>query len=467
MALNFYGLDLIVASNIGTIKHVKYNSNPNKKPDIKQLQRIKELEKGQGITCMTWADAEQTKFIVGRKDRTVQTFNLITDEFSDTKSVDFGEGKLQSVSVFGESIFGAVESGVIKIWKSNTSDEHLLNTGGPIEKMKHCSYNSSIIATGGKENDLKLWDLEKRTTTFHAKNVPHDWLQLRVPIWVSDICFLPENNGNVVAVCSRYGAVRLYDARAQRRPVCNVDFKDQAGSCISLGHYDKHVIVGTGRGLLNLVDLRKKGKLSKSYKGAVGAITDVMSQKDANVVVSTSLDRHLRIHNAESKEIILKQYLTSKLTCFLLRTVDSFIKQEDGEITIKQEIDDSEIKDEDEPDQEYDEMFDNMEIIREGISSKIEKNIFLEDKTKDVTVSKKKMKSEAKKRKGNDTINDASISEDLIDSPKKAKLDKEEEKVNDEDIDQSIIKLLRSTEKLKRKLLSKNKKKKAKSLFYK
>lgn len=68
----------------------------------------------------------------------------------------------------------------------------------------------------------------------------------------------------------------------------------------------RHVIVGTGRGVLNLVDLRMKGKLSKMYKGATGAITGVNCFKNRNIVISTSLDRHMRIYNAESKKMVHK-----------------------------------------------------------------------------------------------------------------------------------------------------------------
>lgn len=46
-----------------------------------------------------------------------------------------------------------------------------MDTGGPIEKMRHSSINADIIAVGGKENDLKLWNLEQNTCTFAAKNV--------------------------------------------------------------------------------------------------------------------------------------------------------------------------------------------------------------------------------------------------------------------------------------------------------
>ena len=67
------------------------------------------------------------------------------------------------------------------------------------------------VATGGKENDLKVWDGNKpEKPVFQAKNVnqntfskntylflfsryqvQNDWLDLRVPVWVSQVCFVP------------------------------------------------------------------------------------------------------------------------------------------------------------------------------------------------------------------------------------------------------------------------------------
>ena len=59
-----------------------------------------------------------------------------------------------------------------------------------------------LIATGGKENDLKIWNLnqtQKSTEThdiqpiFRAKNMPDNWMQLREPVWIMSIDFLDEN----------------------------------------------------------------------------------------------------------------------------------------------------------------------------------------------------------------------------------------------------------------------------------
>ena len=93
--------------------------------------------------------------------------------------------------------------------------------------MRVSPFNTNLIATGGKKNDLQIWDLEKPgNPTFKAKNVlvdlvikikqipviivdviqvKHDFLDLPVPIWVSDLAFVP--NSEQVVTCSRHGQV--------------------------------------------------------------------------------------------------------------------------------------------------------------------------------------------------------------------------------------------------------------------
>lgn len=62
----------------------------------------------------------------------------------------------------------AVESGTLKVWGDNPST---IETGGPLSCMRQSPNEENIAGTGGKENELKLWDLETGKTTFIAKNV--------------------------------------------------------------------------------------------------------------------------------------------------------------------------------------------------------------------------------------------------------------------------------------------------------
>lgn len=100
----------------------------------------------------------------------------------------------------------AVQSGEIKLWRFQEEDGFLMNAGKNLDKMRHSRINKQIIATGGQEHALKLFDIEKQTQIFIEKNVPPDWLQLRVPIWISDIDFL--HGTEEIVTTSKYGYVR-------------------------------------------------------------------------------------------------------------------------------------------------------------------------------------------------------------------------------------------------------------------
>ena len=50
-----------------------------------------------------------------------------------------------------------------------------------------------LFATGGKENDLKIWNLKDNQCIFRAKNVSDNWVHLREPVWITCVDFLDEN----------------------------------------------------------------------------------------------------------------------------------------------------------------------------------------------------------------------------------------------------------------------------------
>ncbi|KAF9796900.1 hypothetical protein SFRURICE_011089 [Spodoptera frugiperda] len=254
-------IDIFVASKIGSLKHIKYHTDTtkNNKKYIENLVDIKTLQKDEGITRMEWSNAEQTEMLIGRKNQQIQIYNTLQG-FTKSYTADFAPGEVVGLGRCKRKLLAAVSSGVVKIWS-------------------------------GEENDLKIWRIGEPAPTFVAKNLPHDWLQLRRPVWVTDLVFLPQEGGRLVGVCSRHGYVR-------------------------------QVLVGFGRGQLHQVDLRK-GKPDKGYKGCVGAVTDISIVKEPRLIVSSSLDRQLRVHDYASKDLVYKQYLTSKLSCVLIQSESS------------------------------------------------------------------------------------------------------------------------------------------------
>lgn len=76
-----------------------------------------------------------------------------------------------------------------------------LNGGIHVSCLKASRFNKpdgkTLIATGGKENELRVFDLNnlstKKEPLFKAKNLPDNWVLLREPVWVMCIDFLDEN----------------------------------------------------------------------------------------------------------------------------------------------------------------------------------------------------------------------------------------------------------------------------------
>ncbi|XP_052745891.1 WD repeat-containing protein 74 [Bicyclus anynana] len=422
-------LDLFVASKIGSFKHIKYytQASKNSKKCIENLVEIKSLQKDDAITCMVWGNTDQTEILIGRKNQQIQVYNTIQG-FTKTYTADFATGDIVGLGKHKRRLVAALTSGTVQVWSKK--EPLTVNTCGKLDRMQLCEQDSTLFATGGEENDLKVWRIGDQQPLFTAKNLPNDWLQLRRPVWVTDLTFLSQE---LLAVCSRHGYVRLYDSRAQRRPVCNVDFEAKAATCITKGFDERQVFVGFGRGHLHQVDLRR-GKPDKGYKGAVGAITSIALHD--GLLVSTSLDRHIRVHDRQSKDLLYKQYLTSKLTCALVQSATSTpLRRADAEV--KEEEQTAVLED------DMDTMFDNMETIGEKPRKK--RTEALDTEVLDTEVLDT---SEAKKLKPS---TEGSTADDTIDSQMP---------------DEAIAQLLRSTERQKRRMEKRKREKKAKSIYH-
>ncbi|KAJ7389059.1 WD repeat-containing protein 74 [Desmophyllum pertusum] len=70
--------------------------------------------------------------------------------------------------------------------------------------------------------------------------VPNDFLDLQVPIWVTELGFLPgQGSLSRIAVGTGYHQVRLYDTKTQRRPVLSFHFGESLVSALALTDNEK------------------------------------------------------------------------------------------------------------------------------------------------------------------------------------------------------------------------------------
>jgi len=146
--------------------------------------------------------------------------------------------------------------------------------------------------------------------------VKNDFLDLRVPVWVSDFSFFPNNENNKIAICTRYSQVRIYDIIAQKRPLFDFKIGENPLHSLVVDQQGRYVIVADSIGTISKIDLRN-GKLLGLFKGNRGSIRGLENQD--NLLASCGLDRFLRVWDIDQNKITNSIYLKQRLN-FLLFT---------------------------------------------------------------------------------------------------------------------------------------------------
>lgn len=339
------------------------NENPYKQTN---LESIEALDKTSRVTALNWTNTTGNELLIGRAKPVVKVYDTETNNYGNEITVS--AGPVVGLAKFNDKLIAGLANGKIEIC-SKTSE--FIETGDAMNRLRQCSIEPKLIATGGKErqNNLKVWNLENNECVFKTKNVPNDFLQLEVPIWDSDFNFI---DANCLCTSSRYGYVRVYDMRKQRRPTLNFKNDKEQISYTCLTTHGNVVFSGTTTGIMHAFDLRKMKHILHTYKGFTGSISDVVVDSTGEHLCTASLDRFVRVHNSETTGLLYQCYVKSKATRVLLRECQDDGKDDDiknpesnDEETQEQTVDDEDDDDDDDDDDdEFDAIFDNMEKVK-------------------------------------------------------------------------------------------------------
>nr|XP_005988851.2 PREDICTED: WD repeat-containing protein 74 isoform X2 [Latimeria chalumnae] len=337
---------------VGTETGILKGVNLHKK-QARNYTEISGLSKRQEVCAMCWGDDLESEVLLGCLDGTVRVFCMEKEKFTEFRDCSGGEGPFMGLAVYDNSLITCVESGLLKVWQEGSLKNVEINVGRDVTKMCQNLEKRNLVGTGGKENDLKIWDLQKpEEPLFKAKNVRNDWLDLRVPVWIRDMQFIP--GSDKIVTCTGHHQVRLYDPNSpQRRPVLETTFGECPLTALSLTSDSNSVVVGNSQGQMAILDLRQ-GRLVKCLKGFAGSIRSIQCHASLPLVASCGLDRFLRIHNIEDKQLQHKVYLKSRLNCLLFTSRDQW--EEDKETAVNPQEDVKE---------EEDEIWDSMETVVE------------------------------------------------------------------------------------------------------
>ncbi|KAH7482371.1 WD repeat-containing protein 74 [Phytophthora ramorum] len=194
------------------------------------------------------------------------------------------------------------------------------NVGGDLHIMRLEAAAQTVIGVGGKEHDLNLWSLETQQMLFRAKNVSHDKLDMRVPVWVKDLRFLSgTSNGHRVVVGSGHRHVRIYDTNTKRRPVQQLDnFGENPIQSLCVSPDETRIYVGDTAGNLDILDLRTLKHMGRCT-GPVGSIRDIACHPTLPYIAAVGLDRMVHVFDINTRKyrhtVYTKQRLNSVLFC--------------------------------------------------------------------------------------------------------------------------------------------------------
>lgn len=342
------------------------DEDPHKQLNIED---IKSLQKTSRITALEWGNTTDD-ILIGRIEPIVKTYNTASGKFTNSFNVE--SGPVVGLGRFNEKLIAGLADGKIQIGDKKPT---ILTAGDAMSRLRQCSAEKKLVATGGKDrqNNLKVWDLERNECIFKSKNVPNDFLQLEVPIWDSDLAFI---DANCLTTCSRHGYIRVYDMRKQRRPIFNFsDDKEQITYTCQTVHGNT-VFNGTATGIMYAFDVRKMKHILHTYKGFTGTINDVGVDNTGKYVYTASFDRFVRVHSVESTALQYQCYVKSKATRILLRECEPVAKvKEEDETDEDITFDDSDDEEETVPkrkrkaapaeddDEDFDEIFDSMQTV--------------------------------------------------------------------------------------------------------
>ncbi|KAM3717584.1 WD repeat-containing protein [Dirofilaria immitis] len=397
-------MDCFVGASTGALKGISFKDNAFS--NVNEIASLK--PKQDEITCMSWASEDQTELLTAQMDKQLRLFDTTSNSYTTLFTLGNGSGAIKGIKRTSMGTYiSAVESGELSISSPSGETVKELNAGNNLIVMVPNNEREGHYATGGKENPLKIWDVEKGEKIFTAKNVRPDELQLRVPIWVNDIRFIPKSQ-NVVTVTGKH-QIRLYDPRTQRRPIKELEWAEEPLTAMSLCRNEMQIVAGNTRGDIGLFDLRNKMHMICKYRGCAGSISGIDAHQSAEYIASCSLDRFVRLHELNSKRLVKKVYCKARLNRILLRDKLSFLNNEDeSEKKMENHGDNLKVKENDNSESSEDEALwnDMKEITEKGTKRKS-----TEDDFKEVI---KKAKSWRRKRKNDITKIDISKRKKLI-----------------------------------------------------
>ncbi len=210
-----------------------------------------------------------------------------------------------------------------------------IKLNGPVSSFVGHPLQEGIFAYGGKEKDVTIFSLfepdsKKNINEFKyiqkwiGKNVKNDRLDLRVPIWITNIKFINLNNdflknGWELITTTHYGQIRGYNTKTSRKPIYSVQVSKFPFTDITNLLNEDEIICSDTHITVSSFNV-KTGILSAKYPGSIGSIQSLYTfipktnEEKYSLLATGGLDKYLRVFNLISREQVSKVYIGTKIS---------------------------------------------------------------------------------------------------------------------------------------------------------
>ena len=203
---------------------------------------------------------------------------------------------------------------------------------------------------------IVLYNIEKEKIEFKGKNLPHDELGLKIPIYDTDVVEI-KNNPRLNYVSTAYGEIRFYDKKASPKPSMDKKVTKSKINKIDITEDNNYLFVADNQGYCAMLDIRKSFCPCKTFKGNTGSIKSMINIEKNNHLVVAGFDRYIRWYDYKSGNND-KVFVKNKINATVLVDIEPE-KKINFEEEEESEIDDSEILDEEDDDNEGEKEDDN------------------------------------------------------------------------------------------------------------
>ncbi|OUM60874.1 hypothetical protein PIROE2DRAFT_13284 [Piromyces sp. E2] len=361
-------MNFIVGDEVGLVKAISITEiDKIPKPEVKrwgQIDRKREVLR----MCMNTGKDIKTpingaQFSVARKDGSIQVMSVldgaiicdikvytpvVIDKKKSLKVTSNNKKAEQFVGINCHDgiIYACTDMGKFYVIDANKATPEIKTINLKQDNlwcMKVHPKESNIFATGGEERELCIWDLNKMEEDseskeentykiepiFTAKNVKHDFLNLRVPVWVTCMQWLDDNDTTKIIIGTGHHHIRVYDTKKARRPILSVEIGEYPIRSLTLNKDRSQAIFSDTVGTVTAVDV-KTGKALGTFKGFAGSVSDVWANPEDDILATVALDRHLRVFSTLGKRPLLHK---TRINCVLgdLTFIDTSANKEENE----------------------------------------------------------------------------------------------------------------------------------------